>query len=252
MSFGDKYLAPLGRLALLALLSIISYLGVQNGIKNGNPSGVILGTVGLVLAGSILAYLALHYLLMRDAATRSKLLVALAVGVIAGGGVSALVARTTEIRPTYTDAFWEQVRQVCNGMGIAEAAAFTDTPGLHPLLYIDPGYAPSNQARIPVAWMPATPQELELVLCLGPDEYEEIEFCPYLGSGGITRYQHIRWLTLRSAQTGEEIESRRFMGSAPASCPYSKSGSDSSELHGGIPDAEDESVQYWLNPYVKR
>ncbi len=215
MSFGDKYLVPLGGLMMLALLSLISYLGVQKGIENSNRSGVILGTAGLVLAATILTYLILHYLLMRDATTRSKLLVALVAGVVAGGGVSALIARSTEARPVYTDAFWEQVGQVCAGSGIPAAAAYTGTPGLHPLLYADPRYEPSNQARIPPAWMPATPQQLELVLCLGPDEFEEIEFCPYAGSGGITRYQHTRWLTLRSAQTGEEIDSRRFMGAPP-------------------------------------
>ncbi len=143
MSFGDKYLVPLGGLMMLALLSLISYLGVQKGIENSNRSGVILGTAGLVLAG-----------------------------VVAGGGVSALIARSTEARPVYTDAFWEQVGQVCAGSGIPTAAAYTGTPGLHPLLYVDPRYEPSNQARIPPAWMPATPQQLELVLCLGPDEFE--------------------------------------------------------------------------------
>jgi hypothetical protein len=250
MSFGEKYLAPLGGIFVLALISIISYLGMQNGIEFGNTGSFILGTAGFVLACSIIAYLALHFILMRDAATRTRILIALLVGGLVGGGVSARIARTTAVRPSYEVAYWEQVRQVCNGTGMPKAAAYAETPGLHPLLYADPRYEPSNQARIPPAWMPATPQQLELVLCLGPDEFEEIEFCPYAGSGGITRYQHTRWLTLRSAQTGEEIDSRRFMGAPPDSCPYSKSTTGSEEYHGSIPDAGSESVQSWLSPYI--
>ena len=250
MSFGEKYLAPLGGIFVLALISIISYLGMQNGIEFGNTGSFILGTAGFVLACSIIAYLALHFILMRDAATRTRILIALLVGGLVGGGVSARIARTTAVRPSYEAAYWEQVRQVCNGTGMPEAAAYAETPGLHPLVYFDPEKDSSSQSQIPVAWMPATAQDLELVVCLEAYEANKIEFCSYLGSMGITRYQYARWLTLRSAQTGEEIDSRRFLGTPPAACPYSKSGHDSEALYGSLPNAGSESVQSWLRPYI--
>ena len=131
-----------------------------------------------------------------------------------------------------------------------EAAAYSETPGLHPLVYFDPEKDSSSQSQIPVAWMPATAQELQLVLCVRPSEANKVEFCTYLGSMGITRYQYSRWLTLRSAQTGEEIDSRLFRGTAPPTCPYSKSGTDSEDLYGSLPDAESESVRDWLRPYI--
>ena len=252
MSTVEKLLASIGGVALATFFIVGGLSWTHEGIEYGETLLFVLGAVLLVTVCSVIVFLALHFAVMRYGATKTQMLVAAIVGVLAGGGVSGYIAMTTPARPSYDDAFWDNARAVCNGIGIPEAPAYTETPGQHRVVAIGPDGEVSWTRSVPTDWLPSSLEDLELVVCLGPDEFFVVEMCQYVMAGGITRYQHEREFTLRSAHTALVVASGRFQGAPPEDCPARRnSDSDRAELHGSavgiVGNARD-----WLGLYVNR
>lgn len=145
--------------------------------------------------------------------------------------------------------------------GVAEVAPYTQTPGIHPIVYasskgseylvasdVDPLTPPSP-------WKPQDLAKAELVACIRMIE-RQIEECPYTLSDGrsatLTRIQRRVVVTLREAQTGKEVATSETMeGDAPETCQGSEQffdGSTSKTVWGGIPI---DAIHAWLKQYVE-
>ena len=143
--------------------------------------------------------------------------------------------------------------RVCNGEAYTGAAEY-DRYGeeeVHPLVvvtsYEEISYLTDS---LPVDWLPFTPGELELVVCLGGQEKEVVQVCRYYysGTGGsapsTTRYRYKEEVKLMAAQTAAQIAARTFRGSNPDYCPYQKTGSLGSITGDYISNSE---IVVWLN-----
>ena len=137
-----------------------------------------------------------------------------------------------EIFDRTSGAVLEVAIKVCSGEAYEGAAEYKRYESdVHPLViltsYDEISYLTDD---LPVDWLPFTPGELELVVCLGGQEKEVVQVCRYYytGSGGsapsTTRYRYKEEVKLIAAKNGAQIGARTFRGSNPDYCPYEKSG----------------------------
>jgi hypothetical protein len=185
----------------------------------------------------------------------------LLIGSLIGSGCgSTPVPPTSTPEPPKKLLFADSLRlaEVCAGddAGVPEAAPYTQTPGIHPVLNANErynGWKPSADYKS--QWEPQQLAEAELVACV-EQRGETVEKCSYTLTSGeaasVSRIQKIAVVTLREAQTGKVIAtSPDIEGSLPAKCKESeqfKDGKKSKSLEGGKPANE---VNDWLKQYVE-
>jgi hypothetical protein len=150
--------------------------------------------------------------------------------------------------------------EICanDSAGVPEAAPYTQTPGIHPIVYAQEQYNGWKAARdysIPAGWESQKLAEAELVACID-QRGETVERCSYTLTSGeaasVSRIQKIIVITLREAQTGKVVAtSPDIEGSLPAECKESEqfqAGKTSKALEGNRPV---DGVLAWLKQYVE-
>ena len=113
-----------------------------------------------------------------------------------------------------------------DGVGLPEAAPYTQTSGLHPVEYVTKkvtGWGYFSAYSAPSKWRTKEVAEVELVACIVEDQ-TVLERCPYTLSGGkkatLSRIQVEVVVTLREAQTGKVVATSKAMeGLVPSKCP---------------------------------
>lgn len=121
---------------------------------------------------------------------------------------------------------------VCSGEAYEDAAEYQRYESeIHPTVIITSYDEISYMVDdLPVDWLAFTPEQLELVVCLGGQEKEVVQVCRYyyIGTGAAapstTRYRYKEQVTIFSAQNGSQIGARTFRGANPDYCPYQKTG----------------------------
>jgi hypothetical protein len=164
---------------------------------------------------------------------------------------------TVEPPKTISMGETETLVKICasEGAGVAEAAAYTQTSGMHPIVFArrSINWTPDFDYHNP--WNPSKLAEAQLVACI-VQEGKTLEKCNYTLSGGksgtVVRIQIQTVVTLREAQTGKVVAiSPALKGSLPAECSKSElfSGGETSKVfQGSAPVTE---TLDWLRPYVK-
>lgn len=144
----------------------------------------------------------------------------------------------TEIADGLRDIFYGQSKeisaaaeQVCSGAAMPGAAAYQRTAaGPHPLIILD-GFARYHNwsNHLPVDWLPYTPEQLQVVVCVDSLERVVVQVCRYVyrntGSSApsITRYRSYREVSLYAASTGQKIKGYKLYGTQPDRCPATTS-----------------------------
>ena len=189
------------------------------------------------------------------------------VAVLLVGSLIGSACGSTPIPPTPTPEppqrlqYLEELSlaEVCasDSAGVPEAAPYTQTSGIHPILSAQDnvGWKPSANYELPSQWEPQELAEAELVACI-EQTGDTVERCPYTLTSGenatVSRIQKTAVVTLREAKTGKVVATSPAMkGSLPAECKESEqfsAGKTSKSVEGGRPVNE---VNAWLKQYVE-
>jgi len=143
---------------------------------------------------------------------------------------------------------------ICSGESYEGAAEYQRYESdFHPMVIVTSYDEISYMAdELPVDWLAFTPEQLELVVCLGGQEKEVVQVCRYYYSGtgaaapSTTRYRYKETVSIFGAQNGTQIGTRTFRGSNPDNCPYQKTGSLAEITGDYIPGSE---IMDWLATY---
>jgi hypothetical protein len=184
----------------------------------------------------------------------------LLIGSLIGSGCGSTPAQEPTQETPSIKAY--QLADVCGSddAGVSEVAPYTQTSGIHPIVYatsrgsqynlssnVDPFTPPSK-------WRPHELAEAELVACILSSQ-KTVEECPYTLSNGqsatLYRVQMRYVVTLREAQTGKVVVRETMEGDVPAKCQESEkfqSGTTSKYVYGSI---EGEDIDAWLKQYVE-
>ncbi len=155
----------------------------------------------------------------------------------------------------------ELVGPICQGTPLADARAYTQTSGIHPLVILerkedghyDYGFENLNTYEQPDGWRSRYVETLELVVCVDEQEDELAGTCEYTledSSETATLSVHFKQVSVRlvEAQTGQEIAAGTFVGETE--CPETMQVTDSSTGNAKIADGNRE-LEEWLRPYVE-
>jgi len=190
------------------------------------------------------------------------LLSLLAVAVLAGvliGGTAWLEKRQRKVQYQARREMETQLEAVCAGESVPGAAPYSQTPGLHRVLYVKqtPVGHRANffSYRTPAPWEPETLTESELVACIVEQEVE-LQRCPYDLEDGrkstIIRVQYQAVVTLRAAQSGAIIATSEVMtGGLPRECEKHEEfkATELTRYRGGA--RPNEAIDAWLKAYVE-
>jgi len=102
-------------------------------------------------------------------------------------------------------------------------------------------------SALPYEWWPHTLEDLQIVVCLGPEVEADIETCLYTKGTQITRYQMERSIRLLEAHSGREIASGVVNGIPARRCEEVES-QGMQKFRGQAVTVED--VQTWIQPYI--
>ena len=247
--FGCSRLEAALCLFLVIALPFVLSNWLRQRVEVGEPGLIAVAAILLVASIAIVAFLIL-VILGVGKQPKTVLLAALAVGLVLGGGLTGYRLLSVPRLTSYGDEFWSQALRVCDGIGIPEAAAYQETPGLHKVVAVEPDAKTwwSWTQYIQKEWRPTSLADTELIVCLEPEKKISIEVCHYQGSFTQERYQYTRHAVLRSARTGEVISSADLEGGMPAQCPRttSKDGTIA-----GFPPGEAQASE-WLIAFVSR
>ncbi len=138
----------------------------------------------------------------------------------------------------------------CSGQGISEAQTYAPGSGVHPVVAIVVNSSVVDMAP-PVTnhWVsrdlwPASLDQVQLVVCIGPEEADTVETCEYSAGTLKKRIQFHREVRLISAQTGETIAQHTLLGSLPKQCPdFTEQGNDA-DIKGTKPSSTE--LSEWL------
>ena len=149
-------------------------------------------------------------------------------------GNDLVASAETVLRDIFEDnekAIEDVAADVCAGISQPEASVYSRYESeTHPTVVIDEdGDIHYWTNYLPVDWLPFTPEELELVVCVHDQEKQVVQVCQYVYTGGggaapsITRYRYEMDVALYAANTGYKIGSTTLRGSSPDYCPYTTS-----------------------------
>jgi hypothetical protein len=148
----------------------------------------------------------------------------------------------------------EVAAKVCSGQAQTNTTEYRRYEGdYHPTVILDDdGNVHSWTYDLAVDWLPYTPEQLELVVCLGDLEKNKIQKCDYVNEitrvylFSITRYRYERDVALYSSYTGYRINSTTLRGSYPDACP-ARASSWQSQITGSSIEVSDMAT--WLSSY---
>jgi uncharacterized protein YjbI with pentapeptide repeats len=115
--------------------------------------------------------------------------------------------------------------EACQGHGVEGAGEYVPT-GFHPLFALGANGQASDFAERAMrpTWEPMALRFAHLVACIGEQEQETVEVCPYSIDGApaspITRYQKHVQFSVVEAQSGFAVTEETLSGSFPAECPF--------------------------------
>jgi hypothetical protein len=119
---------------------------------------------------------------------------------------------TAHFKLYYSESF----SMVAGGSGNPLAATYGGSE--HPVILIGTdGNEHEWSSLLSSAWLSASEEEVQLVLCVGPEEKKVIQTCLYDGPD-ITRYQYYINVQLREAKTGRIVAQTKIYGSMPRAC----------------------------------
>lgn len=173
------------------------------------------------------------------------------------GDGSMSSAAATVLRDIFEDnqaEIEDMAAGVCSGTGQPEASAYSRYESdLHPMVVAyEDGDLHYWTDYVPVDWLPFTPEDLELVVCVTSQEKQVVQVCRYVYSGSgasapsITRYRYEMSAKLYAAQTGYLIGSTTLRGSSPDYCPYTTS-AGTTQITGGYVSMDD--FRTWISVY---
>lgn len=119
---------------------------------------------------------------------------------------------TAHFKLYYSESF----SMVAGGSGNPLAATYGGSE--HPVILIgSDGNEREWSSSLPRTWLPTSEEEVQLVLCVEPEETKVIQVCAYTGPD-ITRYQYYVKVILREAKTGRIVVQTTLYGSMPRAC----------------------------------
>ncbi len=185
----------------------------------------------------------------------------LTFGLIFGGYIALrqVIGDRTRSKARYETKHALEGVCVGDGASVPEAAAYAQTSGLHPVMYVEKSglgnWLSSYNYHPPAGWLSEEPVDTELVACL-EEEQVEIERCPYtLQNGDSAVLVRLQWrtvVTLREARTGKVVAaSETIAGEPPRACQESEqfTEGDLTEFISG--ERPEGGVEAWLEPYVE-
>jgi hypothetical protein len=189
---------------------------------------------------------------------RILLMVILSIGLLCGCG-NARRRAENQAKLEQQQQLIEAASTVCAGTGHAEAAAYSQTADMHPVVMLSAKSSGSGwfipTTDIPETWTPTQPQAMELVACI-TTEKALVETCPYQLTGGATasieRVQYHVAVTVYEAQSGKELAATVMDGSMPNNCGEQvsfKEGETKQTYYGSLPSTAD--IVAWLRPHVE-
>ena len=190
---------------------------------------------------------------------RCLVLLVVFAGAIAGCGSESQERVTAQAEKEQAQQMGEALAAVCEGQAVSETAAYSQVPGIHPVIVLrgQEGSSWRVDASYSLAeWQPQGLQNVELVACL-QNNATLIETCPYTlensQSVSVERYQYLTHVTLREAKTGQIIAKTDWSGSEPEKCSAQttfKEGEPVKKVYGVAVGGRE--VESWLQPYVVR
>ena len=148
----------------------------------------------------------------------------------------------------------QPLKAACLGDGVAEAAAYTSSSGIHQAVFVkkvDDEYIFTNFS-LDSAWRATFLEDAELVVCVENQVETVLETCEYtLDSGGDTSITRIRingTFRLVEAQSGKELLSSKATAD-PRQCLDSEQfddGLENSELRGDLGEAIAPLIQSYV------
>ncbi|MBN2495385.1 MAG: ankyrin repeat domain-containing protein [Deltaproteobacteria bacterium] len=149
----------------------------------------------------------------------------------------------------------DDLKRVCAGEGLADAAPYVKQAGRASLVYYFerrsdeyrwPGRGPGRPS-LPRWWTSwEDPSHTQLVACVDLSEKKKVQDCRYEGGGGgISVYDAKVKMTLYEAKTGRRVDARSFDKSGPR-CPIVKSGSEQEGLY----PSYSKELEAFLAPHV--
>jgi len=151
------------------------------------------------------------------------------------------------------EGFLAPFQLLSSGNRVEKMAAYGGS-GPHPIvvLYSGDGGIHQYMYELPFEWVPASIDDIELVACVGEDEWITIETCQYMPAGTVYRKQCQVEVHLIEAQTGSVVADKVFRGPHPSGCREQESfpsGISSFTFYGDtVPSVE---IQRWLSTYVE-
>lgn len=229
----------------------VAWHPLRSRIGEGNVAGSVSWAVFLLLAATVIGYFLFAWLTSLRSGQVScagPLILAFATSAFLVGGLYAYFHfGPPHLRPLQA-AYWQSVSRVCEGAGVPGARAYSPGQGVHKVEALEPRATASWPwtRHLPEGWRPATLEEVELVLCLQPEERVTVEVCQYSGNREMKRYQYRRQGVLREARTGEIVAKMLLKGTAPATCPVVTSDMvDKKGTH-----VTNDMVTAWLEAYL--
>jgi hypothetical protein len=144
------------------------------------------------------------------------------------------------------EAIAKAMSPVLSGKGVIDAAAYTKSKGLHPVVVISSsGGIDSWTNEIPKEWRPESTSQTQLVAVINRGA-KPLQTCAYTGPS-VTRYQYYLKADLREAKTGKLVQSTTLYGSVPGQCRQSERMSVTT-LYGS--SVEFSQLKTWLQGYV--
>ena len=115
------------------------------------------------------------------------------------------------------------VSTACAGTGAPTAAVYVPGPGLHRIAGFEQngGKWAADYDLVPDVWKTSDAETAELVLCVGEEQRNVLERCPYSVSGGssiLERVAFSREARLVVARTGQVLGGKTIDGTAPVAC----------------------------------
>jgi WD40 repeat protein len=136
------------------------------------------------------------------------------------------------------------------GQTAPDAAVYNpDEPGPHPVVLLTAAgtaYSDWNE-RLPAGWLPASANDTQLVVLIGPEREFSLGSASYDIGPDITAYRYETDLELREACTGQTLATWTFQGSDPLPFPQTAP-VDQTRLEGSHLRYTD--LESWLCPNV--
>lgn len=168
---------------------------------------------------------------------------------------SDLAESLRDIFSQHAQAVISAAAKVCQGTSLTEAADFQrNPPGIHPLVILNHSQAMHAWTlRLPVDWLPFTPEQLQLVVCMEEQKKITVQVCQYryrssgMAAPSITRYRYETSGQAFAASSGKVLDDFKLKGDSPDACPWTTT-TGTSSISGsqvGYPD-----FLKWLKNFI--